>query len=89
MQEYIKIKNIVENSYEAIKKQMYNNEFKLSFISENINEFDINLNDNYGVSKNEIVNHVLFEIYAQIVQEKIYTENKNKNLKEMLSIFLL
>ncbi|MGY0373212.1 hypothetical protein [Clostridium sp. JNZ J1-5] len=90
MIEYLNIKRIVEDVYELVKSEIYQGKFKnydILYVSDNIDSFDINLFDKYGICKDDIINHVLFEIYAQVIQEELTLEDKKVTLKELISIY--
>lgn len=90
MIEYLNIKHIVEGVYELVKSEIYQGKFKnhdLFYISYDIDNFDTNLFNKYGIYKEEIINHVLFEIYAQLIQEKLSLEDKKVTFKELIGIY--
>lgn len=90
MREYLNVKRIVEETYELVKFEIYNGNFSyydLDYVSAGIDNFEKNLFDKYGMYKEDIINHVLFEIYAQVIQEKLSLEDKKVTIKELVGIY--
>lgn len=90
MIEYLNIKHAVEDVYELVKKDIYSEnseKYNLLYVSADIDTFDANLFEKYGICKDDIINHILFEIYAQVIQEKLSLENKKVTFKELIGIY--
>lgn len=90
MNNFREILNIVEETFELLKLISYkykNENINLRYISDSIEDFDMNLL-NYGVSKESLINHVSFELYSEITQQEVRINKDSISLDSLLKRYL-
>ncbi|MFT4413912.1 hypothetical protein ACLM5H_08640 [Fredinandcohnia humi] len=79
---------IIEETYQMIVNEIYKNPDKMGiellYISDTYNGFNENLYNKYGITKDEIIKHITFEIYSEFLQEDYRINFEKLSLSDFL-----
>ncbi len=89
MGEFGWILDIIQTSFDIIVKGSFIDEanektIDLKYISSSYNAFDNRLFRTYGIKKQDLIKHIAFEIYCEIIQQNIRLKQKSNSLEGLL-----